>query len=33
MVSLGPTYGIMALNGLVLGNEGMEAAKFDLTDT
>jgi NADH dehydrogenase FAD-containing subunit len=33
MVSLGPTYGIMALNGLVIGNEGMAAAKFDLTDT
>ena len=32
MVSLGPTYGIITLNGLVLGNEGIAAAKFELTD-
>lgn len=32
MVSLGPTYGIMIANGLVIGNDGMAAGKFEVTD-
>jgi len=32
LVSLGPTYGIFALNGMVFGKDGMAAMKFELTD-
>ena len=31
-VSLGPTYGIMIMNGLVSAGEGMGKGKFEYTD-